>query len=106
MADNVKVSENLVTDKNIAKIVQKPEITEETRSEKFERIAEYRTIKSLDMIRLLGNLTSAQYQSTSDNWDMIIGALVQAVQELDNKRRHNKPDEKTFSLKPMKLEQV
>lgn len=71
----------------------------------FERVAEYRTCKSLDMIRLLGNLTSGQYTSDKAQWDMIIGALVQAVQELDNKRSNRKADEKTFSLKPLKLEQ-
>ncbi len=77
----------------------------ETAAEKFQRLAEYRTCNALNVIRLLGNLTSAQYKSEAAEWQMIIDALVIAVQELDNKRLHNKSEEKTFSLKPMKLEQ-
>lgn len=71
----------------------------------FERLADLRTNNALDKIRLLTNLTSAQYASTKEDWDMIISALVQAVSELDNKRNNVKSEENTFSLKRRELVQ-
>ena len=51
----------------------------ETKAEKFHRLAEKRVPKAGDAIRLVGQLSSANYESTSDEATAIVAYLQDAV---------------------------
>ena len=66
---------------------------EETKRDKFVRLAESRTNKILDMIQLLGNLSSpGTYEYTQADVDKIFGAIDAAAK--DAKKRFNRVESK------------
>ena len=71
-------------------------IQNETKREKFVRLAENRTNKILDMIQLLGNLSNpSAYEYTQHDIDKIFGAIETVTR--DAKKRFNRADEKPVS---------
>lgn len=74
----------------------------ETKSEKFKRIAENRTNRIIDQIRVLGNLSNtSNYEFTMDEVDQIFKSI-QA--ELKNtKELFEMENEKKFRLKWLEL---
>ena len=67
---------------------------EETKREKFVRLAENRTNKILDMIQLLGNLSSVgTYEYTQQDIDKIFGAIDTVAKE--TRKRFNKVENKS-----------
>ena len=74
---------------------------EETKEEKFARLATKRTQAALTKIRLLGNLTGSSYRYTEDQASKIITTLRQAIDEVDGKFkkiRGQKVGDQSFSL--------
>lgn len=68
----------------------------ETKREKFVRLAENRTNKILDMIQLLGNLSSpGTYEYTQQDVDKIFSAIENATKE--SKKRFCKVESKSSS---------
>ena len=71
------------------------EIKDESKEERFKRLAATRVNKALDKIRLLGNLAKPQYEYTPEQVEQIIVALQSGIAEveekfqkkLDNKRK-------------------
>jgi hypothetical protein len=59
--------------------------TFETKSERFERLAEYRVNKVLDQIRIIGNLAHPQYEFTPEQVEKIIVAIQAAIAEMEEK---------------------
>jgi len=57
----------------------------ETRKERFTRLAEKRVNKAIDLIRIIGNLSSQQYEFTTEQIEKIIVALKAAIEELEEK---------------------
>ena len=63
----------------------------ETKRERFIRIAEARTNKIIDMVQLLGNCSNTSaYEYTDEDIDMIFSAIENAVKEA--KRKYSKSD--------------
>lgn len=63
---------------------------EETKQQKFVRIAEPRVTRACKAVSLLGNLASSNYEYTKEQVDAMFGAV---QQELDTARAaFNKPD--------------
>ena len=63
----------------------------ETKRERFIRIAETRTNKIIDMVQLLGNCSNTSaYEYTDEDIDMIFSAIENAVKEA--KRKFSKND--------------
>lgn len=74
---------------------------QETKEQKFARLATKRTEAALTKIRLLGNLTGSSYRYTEEQASKIVGALRQAVDEVEakfRKVRGQKVSEQSFSL--------
>ena len=74
---------------------------EETKEEKFARLATKRTQAALTKIRLLGNLTGSSYRYTEDQASKIITTLRQAIDEVEGKFRKvrgQKVGDQSFSL--------
>ena len=66
---------------------------------RFKRLAEARTNKALKAIRLIGNLTGANYQSTEEQRHAISDALKDATDEMyDKLHRTYKNETSSFSL--------
>lgn len=57
----------------------------ETKTERFTRLAEQRVNKAIDQIRIIGNLSSQQYEFTTEQVEQIIVALQAAIAELEEK---------------------
>jgi len=57
----------------------------ETKEQKFKRLAEVRINKALDKIRLIGNLASPQYAYTPVDIERIMLALNNSVAEVEEK---------------------
>ena len=76
--------------------------TQETKEQKFARLATKRTQTALGKIRLLGNLAASSYRYTPEQAGRIVGALRQAVTEVENKfnrvRGSDGGGEQSFSL--------
>lgn len=71
-------------------------VAEETKADKFKRIAENRVSKALSAIATIGGLASkANYDYTDDQVGKIIGALNSEVDVLKN--RFAKPEQKVKS---------
>lgn len=72
---------------------------DETKQDKFERLAELRMQKALKILQLIGNLASPQYAYGQEHINQIVGALQDAIQiyVID---RFNRPvkTEKRFSF--------
>ena len=63
-------------------IIMGEEPKKETKREKFVRLAEYRTNKILDMIRILGNCSNRVTNEYTDaDVEQIFGAIEEALQE-------------------------
>ena len=57
----------------------------ETKEEKFRRLAEQRVAATLDKIRLIGNLATSQYSYSADQVAKIFAALKDAVADVEDK---------------------
>ena len=72
---------------------------QESKEERFTRLATKRTKNALDKIGLIGNLASPSYGYTDEQADRIITALRQAVGEVEGKlKRRGKKAEGSFNL--------
>ena len=72
----------------------------ETKRERFVRIAETRTNKILDMLRLLGNCSSkANYEYTDEDVKQIFGAFEKELRNTKNKFLGIEDKEEKFSLR-------
>jgi hypothetical protein len=71
-------------------------MNQETKREKFVRLAEARTNKIIDMIQLLGNCSNANvYDYTQQDVDKIFGAIESELREA--KKMFNKVEAKKSS---------
>ena len=73
----------------------------ESKRERFVRLAEARTNKIIDMIQLLGNCSnSSAYEYTQQDVDQIFRAIEAEVREAKKKSTKNEPAKNTrFTLK-------
>lgn len=72
----------------------------ETKRERFVRIAEARTNKILEMLRLLGNCSSkSSYEYTEADVKKIFGALEKELKNTKNKFLGIEEREEKFTLK-------
>ena len=72
----------------------------ETKRERFVRLAEARTNKILEMMRLLGNCSSrANYEYTEDDVKQIFGALEKELKNTKNKFLGIDAKEEKFTLR-------
>ncbi|HOW58981.1 MAG TPA: hypothetical protein PLO78_04565 [Candidatus Omnitrophota bacterium] len=60
-------------------------IPNETKEERFKRLAEQRVAATLDKIRLIGNLATSQYAYNGDQVSKIFTALKDALAEVEEK---------------------
>jgi hypothetical protein len=60
----------------------------ETKEERFKRLAEQRVAATLDKIRLIGNLATSQYAYTADQVAKIFAALKGAITDVEEKFHH------------------
>lgn len=58
---------------------------DESKEDKFRRLAERRVNSALDKIRLIGNLASPQYAYTPEQIEKIIVSLQAAIAEMEEK---------------------
>jgi len=74
----------------------------ETKSEKFKRIAENRTNRIIDQIRVLGNLSNtSNYEFTMDEVDQIFKSIQAELKK--TKELFEMENEKKFRLKWVEL---
>ena len=74
-------------------------MSNETKRERFVRIAEARTNKILEMIRLLGNCSSkGNYDYTEEDIKKIFGALEKELKNTKNKFLGLEAKEERFTL--------
>lgn len=71
---------------------------EETPNEKFIRIAEFRINKILDGYRLLTNLKSSSYKSTTEQRYKMFQILRQGLEELECTFAGEKPNKDKFKF--------
>ncbi len=79
----------------------KQAVQEETKAQRFQRLATKRTQTALKKVRLLGNLTSSSYDYTPEQAAKIISALraaVGAVESKFNRVRGTQASESSFTL--------
>jgi hypothetical protein len=57
----------------------------ETKEERFKRLAEQRVAATLDKIRLIGNLATSQYSYNGDQVAKIFQALKGAIADVEDK---------------------
>lgn len=73
--------------------------TKETKQERFVRIAEARTNKIIDMIRLLGNCSNkANYTYTEEEVKKIFSAIEAELKSAKNKFAEAEVTDRTFKL--------
>jgi hypothetical protein len=60
-------------------------VPEETKEERFKRLAEQRVAATLDKIRLIGNLATSQYSYSADQVAKIFAALKDAIADVEDK---------------------
>lgn len=73
---------------------------EETKRERFVRIAEARTNKILNMMQLLGNCSSkSNYEYTEEDIKKIFGALEKELKNTKNKFMGIEQSEERFTLR-------
>lgn len=71
----------------------------ETRRDKFVRLAEARTNKILDMLRLLGNCSNkSNYEYTDEDVKKIFTALEKEIKNTKNRFSGEESSEERFSL--------
>ena len=61
------------------------DLTNETKEERFKRLAEQRVAATLDKIRLIGNLATSQYSYNGDQVAKIFAALKSALADVEDK---------------------
>lgn len=61
------------------------QVPNETKEERFKRLAEQRVAATLDKIRLIGNLATSQYAYNGDQVAKIFTALKDALAEVEEK---------------------
>ena len=72
----------------------------ETKRERFVRLAEARTNKILEMLRLLGNCSStANYEYSEEDVKKIFNTLEKELRNTKNKFMNAEDKEERFSLK-------
>ena len=77
-----------------------PKAEKETKRDRFVRIAEARTNKILEMMRLLGNCSSkANYDYTEEDIRKIFGALERELKNTKNRFLGMEDKEERFTLK-------
>lgn len=82
----------------LAKGSSKPS-PDETKAQKFVRLANFRTQKALKAIGQLQNLgNTSQYESTADQRAKIVSALSTAVKALETRLAGTKAESSTFTL--------
>ena len=57
----------------------------ESKEDKFKRLAEQRVATTLDKIRLIGNLATSQYSYSADQVARIFSALKEAIADVEDK---------------------
>ena len=57
----------------------------ETKEDRFKRLAEQRVAATLDKIRLIGNLATSQYSYSADQVATIFAALKDAMADVEDK---------------------
>ncbi|MBU9889670.1 MAG: hypothetical protein KTQ49_07370 [Candidatus Omnitrophica bacterium] len=62
-------------------------VPQETKEERFKRLAEQRVAATLDKIRLIGNLATSQYAYNGDQIAKIFAALKGAIEDVEDKFR-------------------
>lgn len=60
-------------------------IPNETKEDRFKRLAEQRVAATLDKIRLIGNLATSQYSYSADQVAKIFAALKGALADVEDK---------------------
>ena len=60
-------------------------VPNETKEDRFKRLAEQRVAATLDKIRLIGNLATSQYAYSADQIAKIFAALKDAVSDVEDK---------------------
>jgi hypothetical protein len=60
-------------------------VPDETKEERFKRLAEQRVAATLDKIRLIGNLATSQYSYSGDQVAKIFTALKDAIGDVEDK---------------------
>ena len=78
-----------------------PAEAQETKEQKFERLATKRMQAALGKIKLIGNLASSSYRYTDEQSAKVVTTLRQAVDEVEgkfNKVRGETGGERPFSL--------
>ncbi len=60
-------------------------VPDESKEDRFKRLAEQRVASTLDKIRLIGNLATSQYSYSSDQVAKIFGALKEAIADVEDK---------------------
>lgn len=60
-------------------------VPNETKEERFKRLAEQRVASTLDKIRLIGNLATSQYSYSADQVAKIFSALKGAIADVEDK---------------------
>ena len=60
-------------------------VPDESKEDRFKRLAEQRVAATLDKIRLIGNLATSQYSYSSDQVAKIFGALKEAITDVEDK---------------------
>ncbi|HTL69981.1 MAG TPA: hypothetical protein VL404_01700 [Candidatus Eisenbacteria bacterium] len=76
---------------------------QESKADKFKRLAESRVNNAIAKISLIGNLASSDYEFTKDQVDKILAGLRQSVDEVEKKfqkglNRQGFNDEGRFKL--------
>lgn len=72
---------------------------QENKKEKFKRIAENRTNKIIDMLRLLGNCSNTNnYDFEKEDIDRIMNALERELKGVKNKFENALTENTTFKL--------
>jgi hypothetical protein len=74
-------------------------VPNETKEERFKRLAEQRVAATLDKIRLIGNLATSQYSYSADQVAKIFAALKGAIADVEDKfHRTLERKKETFHL--------
>jgi len=72
--------------------------TEESKAEKFYRLASKRLAKALKDISLIGHLATSQYEHTPAQTEYIVDALTRAVENVSDKLNKIKAEKPTVDL--------
>lgn len=84
----------------ITKVIKEDIFMAETKHEKFIRVAESRTNKIIDMVRLLGNCSSiATYEYTDEDVKKIYTAIEQELKICKSKYQDTSNKESKFRLR-------